>query len=77
MEIPNQQPKVGISSIKIEMAKPSQDDLTRVLSDAGSAHHEYEQVDLKGKRDEQWAAFYSAHALGRLVDLATPGTLSK
>lgn len=59
------------------MAKPSHHDLTKVLSEAGPLHHEFEQVALKGKRDEQWAAFYAAYALGRLGDFVAPSTLSK
>jgi len=59
------------------MAQPSQDDLTKALGDAGSAHHEYEQVTLSGKRDEQWPAFYAAYTLGRIGDFAVPSVLSQ
>ena len=59
------------------MAQPSQDDLTKALGDAGSAHHEYEQVTLGGKRDEQWPAFYAAYTLGRIGDFAVPCALSR
>ena len=58
------------------MAQPSQDDLTRALSNAGTAHHEYEQVALGGNRDEQWSAFYAAYALGRIGDFIAPTALS-
>ena len=59
------------------MAQPSQDDLTKALGDAGSAHHEYEQVTLGGKRDEQWPPFYAAYTLGRIGDFTAPSELSQ
>lgn len=58
------------------MSKPSQDELEKALSDAGSAHHDYEQVFLTGKRDEQWSGFYAAYTLGRVGDFASPSALS-
>jgi hypothetical protein len=42
---------------------PLESDLAEVLSAAGSTHHEYEQTAL-GVRDELWAGFYAAFALG-------------
>ncbi len=62
---------------KLVMAQPSQDDLTKTLGDAGSTHHEYEQVTLGGKRDEQWPGFYAAYTLGRIGNFATPSALSQ
>jgi hypothetical protein len=62
---------------KLVMAHPSKEDLAKALGDAGSAHHEYEQVTLGGKRDEQWSAFYAAYTLGRIGDFATPSALSQ
>ena len=59
------------------MSLPSKDDLLRALGDAGSAHHEYEQVTLGGKRDEQWSGFYAAYTLGRVGDFAAPSALSQ
>ena len=59
------------------MEQPSQDNLTKALGDAGSAHHEYEQVMLGGKRDDQWSAYYAAYTLGRIGDFAVPSTLSQ
>ena len=59
------------------MKQPSQDDLTNVLGDASSAHHEYEQVTFGGKRDEQWSAFYAAYTLGRIGDFAAPSDLTQ
>lgn len=59
------------------MEQPSQENLTKALGDAGSAHHEYEQVMLGGKRDDQWSAFYAAYTLGRIGDFAAPSTLSQ
>ena len=58
------------------MSQPSQDELAEALADAGSAHHDYEQVSLQGKRDEHWPGFYAAYALGRLGDFVAPSTLS-
>ena len=34
------------------MSTPTQDQLEEALAAAGSAHHEYEQAILDGKRDE-------------------------
>ena len=59
------------------MSPPSQDNLTRALDDASSAHHDYEQVTLGGKRDEQWSGFYAAYTLGRVGDFAAPSALSQ
>lgn len=58
------------------MSFPSQDKLAETLAAAGSAHHDYEQVTLGGKRDELWPGFYAAFVLGRLGDFAAPSTLS-
>ena len=58
------------------MSNPSKDDLARALTDAGSAHHDYEQVILGGVRDELWPGFYAAYALGRLGDFVAPSVLS-
>ncbi len=59
------------------MSLPSQDNLTKALGHAGSAHHEYEQVTLGGKRDEQWSGFYAAYVLGRVGDFTAPSALSQ
>ena len=59
------------------MSKPSQDELEKALSDASSAHHDYEKVTLAGARDEQWSGFYAAYALGRVGNFATPSALSQ
>jgi hypothetical protein len=59
------------------MSKPSLDELEKALSDAGTAHHNYEQVTLAGNRDEQWSGFYAAYALGRLGNFAAPSALSQ
>lgn len=58
------------------MSHPSQDELAQALAAAGSAHHDYEQVSLRGKRDELWSGFYAAYALGRLGDFVPPSALS-
>lgn len=55
---------------------PTMEELTEALAAAGSAHHEYEQTALKGERDEEWAAFYTAYVLGRLGDFVKPSVLS-
>lgn len=62
---------------KVAMSLPSKDDLLKALSDASSAHHEYEQVTLRGERDEKWSGFYAAFTLGRIGDFATPSKLSQ
>ncbi len=58
------------------MEQPSQGELAQALADAGNAHHDYEQVSLRGNRDERWPGFYAAYALGRLGDFVEPSTLS-
>ncbi len=58
------------------MEQPSQGKLAQALADAGNAHHDYEQVSLRGNRDERWPGFYAAYALGRLGDFVEPSTLS-
>ena len=59
------------------MSLPSRDNLTKALGHAGSAHHDYEQNTLGGKRDEQWSGFYAAFVLGRVGDFAAPSALSQ
>jgi hypothetical protein len=59
------------------MSRPSRDELEKALIDAGSAHHDNEQVTLTGNRDEQWSGFYAAYVLGRVGDFAAPSTLSQ
>ena len=58
------------------MSQPSRDELAQALADAGNAHHDYEQVSLRGERDERWPGFYAAYALGRLGNFVAPSTLS-
>lgn len=59
------------------MSNSSKKDLARALAAAGHAHHDYEQVYLEGKRDEQWSGFYAAYVLGRLGDFVVPSVLSR
>jgi hypothetical protein len=59
------------------MPRLALDSLAQVLTEAGNAHHHYEQGFLNGKRDEQWSGFYSAYALGRLGDFVSPSALSQ
>ena len=56
--------------------QPQLSELTAALKAAGSAHHEYEQVVLKGVFDEQWPMFYAAFVLGRLGDFTKPSVLT-
>ena len=58
------------------MSQPSQDELAQALAAAGTAHHDYELVTLRGERDDQWTGFYAAYALGRLGDFVAPSKLS-
>ena len=58
------------------MSQPSPDELAKALADAGSAHHDYEQVILGGVRDELWPGFFAAYALGRLGNFVAPSVLS-
>ena len=58
------------------MSRPSHKSLERALADAGSAHHDYEQIALGGERDELWPGFYAAYVLGRVGDFISPSSLS-
>jgi hypothetical protein len=55
---------------------PSTAALAEALRAAGDAHHEYEQVALRGERDELWAGFYAAFVIGRLGGFATVSRLA-
>ena len=59
------------------VSTPTEQQLRKTLSAAGSAHHDYESNFLSGARDEQWAGWYSAYVLGRLGDFATPTLLTR
>lgn len=39
-----------------------------LLKDAATAHHKYEEEELGGVRDEQWADWYAAHLLANGLD---------
>ncbi len=56
--------------------KPTKEEITTALTDAGAAHHDYETVALHGVRDEQWSGWYAAYVLGRLGDFTTPSHLA-
>jgi hypothetical protein len=47
------------------------DSITGLLDRAGQAHGQYEQAELNGVYDQQWAAWYAAyaveHGLGALL----------
>ena len=55
---------------------PEISEIEKALSEAGSAHHEYEQIVLKGVRDELWPGFYAAYVLGKLGNFTRPSVLS-
>ena len=59
------------------MTTPTKTELRDALSAAGSAHHDYESQFLNGVRDEQWAGWYAAFALGRLGGFTTPSLLTQ
>ena len=59
------------------MAIPTQEQLAQALSEAGSAHHDYESDYLKGVRDEQWPGFYAAFALGRVGQFTSTTELTR
>jgi len=54
----------------------TQQQLIKTLSEAATAHHEYQSNFLGGVRHEQWASWYSAYVLGRLGDFTTPTLLT-
>ena len=56
---------------------PGVEELAKALSEAGTAHHEYEVVTLGGIRDQLWSGFYSAYVLGKLGNFTAPSVLSK
>ncbi|MEM7128314.1 MAG: hypothetical protein AAF702_18425 [Chloroflexota bacterium] len=37
--------------------------LTDLLTSAGSAHHTYEQTELRGVYDQEWASWYANHII--------------
>jgi hypothetical protein len=53
--------------------------IAKLLSEAGSAHHHFEQTVLKGVYDQEWPAWYAdyviQHGLGEL--LASPVTVEQ
>lgn len=58
------------------MSRPTRNELASALTEAGAAHHDYEQITLGGKRDEMWPGFYAAFVLGRLGNFAAASRLS-
>jgi hypothetical protein len=46
--------------------------LAALLTQAGNAHHTYEQTVLKGKYDEDWSVWYAdyviQHGLGNIIN---------
>ncbi len=55
---------------------PEINELEKALTEAGSAHHEFEKVVLEGVRDELWPGFYAAYVLGKLGNFTRPSVLS-
>jgi len=55
---------------------PTEQELMKALSAAGTAHHDYESNFLQGAPDEHWPGWYAAYVLGRLGDFTTPTTLA-
>ena len=55
---------------------PSRSALAEVLAAAGALHEDYEKVVLKGVRDQLWAGFYAAYALGRLGEFTASSRLA-
>ena len=58
------------------MSLPKIEEIENALSEAGSVHHEYKQVVLKGVRDELWPGFYAAYVLGKLGNFTKPSIVS-
>jgi hypothetical protein len=57
---------------------PTIEELKSALNAAGTSHHEFESVHLRGVRDENWASYYAAFVLGRLTALEiTPTKLTE
>jgi hypothetical protein len=56
---------------------PSQEQLSKALDAAGSAHHDYQTNTLRGVRDQRWAGWYAAYVLGRLGDFASSSDLAQ
>lgn len=58
------------------MIKISREKLVTALSDAGTAHHEYQQVIFNGAKDKYWPEFYAAFVIGCLGNIVKPSTLT-
>ena len=58
------------------MDKITEKELVEALSAAGSAHHEFETVYLKGVYDEAWPGWYGAFVIGRLGRFIEPSKLA-
>ena len=56
---------------------PEITEIEKALTEAGSAHHEYEQIVLRGVRDVLWPGFYAAYILGKFGSFTTPSILSR
>jgi hypothetical protein len=56
------------------MADPLQNQIAGLLKQAQEAHHTYEKVELDGKYDEQWPAWYSDFLLNNGLPTLTGTT---
>ena len=45
------------------MADDRVDEITQLLNQAGQAHGRYEQTELKGVYDQQWARWYAGYVV--------------
>ena len=55
------------------MERKPQQAIIELLEAAGTAHHHFEQEELKGQFDEDWPLWYAAHLLENgLANIITP-----
>lgn len=52
------------------------ENLEKALSEAGAAHHEYEQEFLNGVHGWQWSGFYEAYVLGKHGNFISASSLT-
>ncbi len=55
---------------------PSQGELSALLAETWESHREFQEVYLKGVRDELWAGWYAAYLIGRLGPIMPPSRLA-
>jgi hypothetical protein len=61
------------------MSQTLQSIIADLLSQAGSAHHHYEQTELKGVYDQNWAAWYAEYVIDQGLNevLSQPVTVDQ